>query len=109
MPRLHDRSCGPIKTASIPIPGGLDFLGNGSASHVYAHGYPGFGGDPGTEDPSVISHFNGVFGLAYVRGMGTHTDKQSGVQTHLPWEIDLRFMKGEYVGADVFSLVYLGA
>lgn len=84
----------------VPIPGGLDFLGNGTVYHVYAHGYPGFGGDPGTEDPCSIWHFNGHFGLAYVRGMGTHTDKLSGVRTHLPWEVDLRFMKGEYVGAD---------
>ncbi len=84
----------------VPIPGGLDFLGDGSVFHVYAHGYPGFGGDPGTEDPIVIHHFNGDFGLTYVRGTGTHTDKATGVRTRLPWEIDLRFMTGEYVGAD---------
>jgi hypothetical protein len=94
------RAGGPAGGEPVPIPGGLDFLGNGSIFHVYAHGYPGFGGDPGTEDPIVIFDFNGDFGLTYVRGMGTHTDKQSGVRTHLPWEIDLRFMKGEYVGAD---------
>jgi hypothetical protein len=84
----------------VPIPGGLDFLGTGTVYHVYAHGYPGFGGDPGEEDPSSIYHFNGDVGVAYVRGMGTHTDKATGVQTHLPWEVDLRFMKGDYVGAD---------
>ncbi|HKB03003.1 MAG TPA: hypothetical protein VKD90_12335 [Gemmataceae bacterium] len=84
----------------VPIPGGLDFFGDGSVFHVYAHGYPGFGGDPGEEDPSVIYNINADVGVAYVRGMGTHTDKASGVQTHLPWEIDLRFAKGEYVGAD---------
>ena len=32
--------------------------------------------------------------------MGTHTNKVTGVITRLPWEIDLRFMKGEYVGVD---------
>jgi hypothetical protein len=84
----------------VPIPGGLDFLGNGTTYHVYAHGYPGFGGDPGEEDPSVIFNLDADVGLTYVRGMGTHTDKATGVQTHLPWEIDLRFVKGEYVGAD---------
>lgn len=94
------RAGGPANDMPVPIPGGLDFLGNGSIFHVYAHGYPGFGGDPGTEDPSVIFDFNGDFGLTYVRGMGTHTNKVTGVITHLPWEIDLRFMKGEYVGVD---------
>lgn len=91
---------GPSGADPVPIPGGLDFLGNGTIFHVYAHGYPGFGGDPGEEDPSTIYHFNGAFGVTYVRGMGTHTDKQTGVRTRLPWEVDLRFMKGEYVGAD---------
>ena len=94
------RAGGPAGDGPVPIPGGLDFLGDGSVFHVYAHGYPGFGGDPGTEDPSLIFDFNGHFGLTYVRGMGTHTDKASGDTTRLPWEIDLRFMKGEYVGAD---------
>ncbi|HKA06128.1 MAG TPA: hypothetical protein VKD71_02640 [Gemmataceae bacterium] len=87
-------------SAPVPIPGGLDFFGDGSVFHVYAHGYPGFSVDPGQEDPITIWNFNGDFGLTYVRGMGTHTDKTNGVQTHLPWEIDLRFMKGEYVGED---------
>jgi hypothetical protein len=85
--------------APVPIPGGVTF-GTDTLFHVYAHGYPGFGGDPGTEDPSTIYDFNGTFGLAYVRGMGTHTDKVTGARTRLPWEVDLRFMKGEYVGAD---------
>src|SRR5262245_54116707 len=79
------RARDPAAPEPVPIPGGLDFLGNGSVFHVYAHGYPGFGGDPGTEDPCVIHHFNGDFGLAYVRGMGTHTNKRTGDTTHLPW------------------------
>jgi len=87
-------------SAPVPIPGGLDFFGDGSIFHVYAHGYPGFGGDPGQEDPITIWNFNGDFGVTYVRGMGTHTNKATGEQTRLPWEIDLRFMQGEYIGED---------
>jgi len=85
-----------------PIPGGLDFLGDGTIFHVLAPGYPDFGGDPATDEPATIGDFNGAVGLAYVRGIGTHTDKTTDPPTvsTIPWEIDLRFMKGEYVGTD---------
>jgi hypothetical protein len=85
-----------------PIPGGLDFLGDGTIFHVLAPGYPGTGLDPAANDPSTIADFNGAVGLAYVRGTGTHTDKTTDPPTvsRIPWEIDLRFMKGEYVGVD---------
>jgi hypothetical protein len=83
-----------------PIPGGIDFLGNGAVFHVQAPGYPDSGFSPATNDAAVIKDFNGAIGLAYVRGAGTHTDKTTGVQSYLPFEVDLRFMKGEYVGVD---------
>src|SRR4051794_33035978 len=83
----------PRAVAPAPIPGGLDFLGTGDVFHVYASGYPGFG-DASTDDPSLITDFNGDVGVAYVRGMGTRTDKVTGAREHLPWEIDLRFMGG---------------
>jgi hypothetical protein len=88
--------------APKPIPGGLQPFGPGTeVFHVLLPEHPisGFS-DPATSDPSLITDFNGHIGLAYVRGMGTHTDKNTGVERHLPFEVDLRFMKGEYVGQD---------
>jgi hypothetical protein len=92
VPRARANGCGEPK----PIPGGINvppFI------HILLPGYPGFGMDPATNDPSVITDFNGHIGLAYVRGMGTHTDLQTGAESRLPFEVDLRFMKGEYVDA----------
>jgi hypothetical protein len=96
-----------------PITGGSDFLGNGTIFHVLAPGYPDSGADPATNNPSVITDLNGDIGLAYVRGAGTHTDKTTGATSYLPFEVDLRFMEGEYVGVDgkrhhgAFALVWL--
>jgi hypothetical protein len=53
-----------------------------------------------TEDPSTITHFKGHIGLAYVEGIGTHTDKITGKEIDLPYRVDLRFMEGVYVGQD---------
>ena len=82
-----------------PIPGGFPALGH--FYHILAPGHPVFGTlGPDKEDPSTITDFNGHIGLAYVVGMGTHTDKVTGDVSDLPYEVDLRFMKGEYVGKD---------
>ena len=76
------------------IPGGFADFG-----HFYHQRYPNqVAAD--TEDPSTITDFNGHIGLAYVQGMGTHTDKMTGIVSHLPYRVDLRFMKGVYVGKD---------
>ena len=84
-----------------PIPGGLQFLfPDPTVFHVEAPGYPGSGLDPATNDPSIITDFNGYVGLAYVTGMGTHTDRTTGHVSRLPFEVDLRFMQGTYVGTD---------
>jgi hypothetical protein len=77
-----------------PIPGGFSEFG-----HFYHQLYPN-GNTAHTEDPSTITNFNGHIGLAYVEGMGTHTDKMTGVVSHLPYRVDLSFMKGVYVGVD---------
>ncbi len=77
-----------------PIPGGFAEFG-----HVYHQLYPNQD-TADTEDPSTITDFNGHIGLAYVEGMGTHTDKTTGLVSHLPYRVDLRFMKGVYVGKD---------
>ena len=86
--------------APRPIPNGTQFLGPGTpVFHVMAPGYPGFG-NAATDDPSLITDFNGHVGLAYVQGWGTHTDKTTGQVRRLPWEVDLRFTKGVDVASD---------
>lgn len=52
------------------------------------------------EDPSTITDFNGHLGYAIVDGTGVRTDKATNQQSTMPFEVDLRFMKGEFVGAD---------
>lgn len=74
-----------------PIPGGLELLGPGTPLfHLFL---PGSGAEP-----STITDFNGFIGWAAVGGQGTHTT--GGVSSHLPFESDMRFMIGEYVGID---------
>ena len=76
----------------LPIPGGLQLLGPaGPRFHVFLPA-------PGAE-PSTITNFNGFVGWAAVGGMGTHTVVGQAPQ-HLHFESDVRFMIGEFVGAD---------
>ena len=51
-------------------------------------------------DPSSISDFNGHVGYAIVDGTGIRWDRATGALTQHPFEVDLRFMKGEFVSAD---------
>ena len=79
-------------TTPLPIPGGLQLLGpSGPLFHVFLPA-------PGVE-PSTITNLNGFVGWAAVGGMGTHTAVGEGPQ-HLHFEADVRFMIGEFVGAD---------
>src|SRR5215472_5000001 len=76
----------------IPIPGGLQLLGPaGPLFHIFL---PATGAEP-----STITDFNGFVGWAAVGGMGTHTPAGEAA-SHLPFESDVRFMLGEFVGAD---------
>ena len=76
----------------LPIPGGLQLLGpSGPLFHIFLPA-------PGVE-PSTITNFNGFVGWAAVGGMGTHTVIGEAPQ-HLHFEADVRFMRGEFVGAD---------
>jgi hypothetical protein len=88
-----------------PIPYGTPFLyPDPTIFHVEAPGYPlpnpPFDTNPATNDPSTITDFNGFIGLAYVGGQGTHHDLVTNQTTSLYWEVDMRFMVGEYVGQD---------
>ncbi len=50
-------------------------------------------------EPSTITDFDGFVGWAAVGGMGTHTPVGEA-PAHIPFESDVRFMLGEFVGAD---------
>jgi hypothetical protein len=52
-----------------------------------------------TTDPSSITDFKGLVGVADVRGHGTARHR-SGRTERLLFDTDMRFMKGTYVGRD---------
>ena len=51
-------------------------------------------------DPSVINNFNGFVGNADLNLTGTGTDLKTGESKKYAFHTDMRFMKGEFVGAD---------
>jgi hypothetical protein len=77
-----------------PIPGGLRIFGE--LFHVYMPGVFASQDD----EPSTITDFAGVIGLAVLQGRGTRTDKKTGATSRHPFEADIRFMKGLYKGED---------
>jgi len=50
-------------------------------------------------DPSSITDFKGLVGVADVRGSGTATDPDGHNETLL-FDTDMRFMSGTYIGRD---------
>jgi hypothetical protein len=50
-------------------------------------------------DPSSITDFKGLVGVADVRGTGTAKNPDGSVETLL-FDTDMRFMRGVYVGQD---------
>jgi len=57
--------------------------------------------DPIDAEPSSITNFNGVVGIAYVSGNATRTHLRTGAVDVLPFlDADMRFMQGVYRGAD---------
>jgi hypothetical protein len=71
-----------------PIPGGTQFLApdNNEVFHVFA---------PGEGEPNSITDFNGFVGVAHIQGTGTGTG--TGADTDLSFDIDNRFITGEYI------------
>jgi hypothetical protein len=68
------------------IPGGIQPFGPGTeVFHVFF---------PGTGEPSTITDFNGFVGVAHVTGTGT------GANAGLSFDVDNRFMTGEYIAVD---------
>ena len=69
-----------------PIPGGTRFLGPGTELfHVFA---------PGAGEPNTITDFNGFVGVAHITGTG------AGANAGLSFDVDNRFITGEYVALD---------
>ena len=81
--------------APVPIPGGSPVLGG--AYHVF--GPAAF--DPIDAEPGTITNHNGFVGLAYLSGMVTQTNAQTGETIRLPFvDADMRFMEGDFRGTD---------
>ena len=80
--------------APVHIPGGSPVLGG---YHVF--GPAAF--DPIDAEPATITNHNGSVGLAYISGMVTQTNTQTGEQQRLPFiDSDMRFMDGVFRGMD---------
>ncbi len=84
-----------------PIPGGLEV--GGTLFHIKL---PGFA-QPPDDDPATITDFNGVAAYAVISGMGNRTQLSTGETASLPFDVDMRFMKGVFVGID--GRVHTGA
>ena len=68
------------------IPGGIQPFGPGTeVFHVFL---------PGTGEPSTITDFNGFVGVAHITGTG------AGANADLSFDVDNRFMTGEYIALD---------
>ena len=81
--------------APVPIPGGSPFLGG--SFHVFGPNSI----DPIDAEPITIANLDGSVGLAYISGMVTQTNTQTGETLRLPFtNSDMRFMQGVFRGAD---------
>jgi hypothetical protein len=77
--------------APRPIPEARILFGGGPF-----HVFPPFFGS----EASTITDFAGLMAAARVRGSGTGTDTQTGATSTLIFDVDLRVMRGTYVGVD---------
>jgi hypothetical protein len=78
----HTATASPKPVPPNPALGGL---------HVYLPGE--------NSEPSTITDLNGFVGIGAVRGAGTATMADGSTQ-RLYFDVDNRFMRGEYVGED---------
>lgn len=69
-----------------PIPGGTRFLGPGT--ELFHAFFPGVG------EPITITDFNGFSGVGHIQGVG------AGANAGLTFDVDNRFMTGEYISLD---------
>ena len=76
----------------VPIPGGFQAGAPPKTFHVFAPGP-----NAPDQEPSTITDFNGFVGLAYLDGMVTQTNTQTGDVRRLPFlTSDMRFMQGVF-------------
>lgn len=81
--------------APVPIPGGSPALGG--SYHVFGPDLI----DPIDAEPVTITNLDGFVGLAYICGMVTQTNTQTGETLRLPFvNSDMRFMQGDIRGTD---------
>lgn len=82
------------------IPGGFTAGFCGLPETTVFHNFAPGVFDPLDTDRSGIFDFNGHIGYAVVDGTGTGRNTETHETTPLLFEVDLRFMQGEYVGVD---------
>jgi hypothetical protein len=93
-------------SASVPgatpkaIPGGFTAGFCGLPDTEIFHNFAPNVFDPPNTDRSGIFDFNGHIGYAIIDGTGTGHNTATNTNTPLLFEVDLRFMQGEYVGVD---------
>jgi len=80
-------ACEHVDHGPRPIPGGFDL--GGTTFHVFP---PGSG-----NEPSAITDFKGLVGVANVGGTGTGTDLTTGETTKMVFDADMRFMQGSFL------------
>ena len=86
--------------APKPIPGGLGRTAD-APEGVGIHFFPPEP-QPGAtiNDPSTITDFQGVVALAKLHGTGEATDTRTGIKYPAGFEMDMRLIKGRYIGVD---------
>ena len=83
---------GSKKTLPKHIPGGLRIFGPGTrVFHLCPRG--------AGNEPITITDFDGVVGIATIKGSGT-AENGKGEKSTRPFDVDMRFMKGRYIGRD---------
>jgi hypothetical protein len=86
--------------APKPIPGGIGRTA-GAPEGVGIHFFPPAILPDGTIlEPSTITDFNGVVAVANLKGTGEATDTRTGIKYPASYEMDMRLIKGRYIGTD---------
>jgi hypothetical protein len=90
---VHPRPLFAADNDPIPVPGSPNLAPFSIWAPIFV--------DSIDADPSAITNFNGVAGLAYVNGTVRRTNTLTGDVDVLPFlDADMRFMQGVYRGVD---------
>jgi hypothetical protein len=101
--RLRGTAGASVPGTPVPIPSGLPLIslvgGDPNDTTLFHVRAPGL--EPIDTEPITITDFNGSVGLAYIDGMVTRTNTQTGEVLRLPMiGSDMRFMSGTFRGTD---------